>query len=127
MKRSMMQVYVQGSGQAVPFYQRAFGAPLISSYPNPDGTFYHAELDIQGEVLAVSERASMYALPGETDTGNVMQFCLEYGQGQEAALRQAYEVLREGARVLMPLAPCEYSPLMADLIDKYGVRWCLFV
>lgn len=25
------------------------------------------------------------------------------------------------------LAPCEFSSLMADFIDKYGIRWCLFV
>lgn len=25
------------------------------------------------------------------------------------------------------LGPCDFSPLFADFIDKYGVRWCLFV
>jgi len=60
-------------------------------------------------------------------TGNVMQFCLHYGDGNEEKVRKAYEVLKNDAKILMPLAPCEFSPLMTDLIDKYGIRWCLFV
>ncbi|HBE85720.1 MAG TPA: hypothetical protein DDW53_10305 [Lachnoclostridium sp.] len=83
MKRSMMQAYVTRSDEAVALYQKAFDAALISSYPNSDGTYYHAELDIQGEILAVAEINSE--------------------------------------------APCQFSPLMTDFIDKYGIRWCLFV
>ncbi len=109
-------------------YQKAFDATLISSYPNTDGTFYHAELDIQGEILAVSERNSEYAIIGdETITGNAMQFCLHYGEGNEDMVRKAYDTLKTDAKILMPLAPCEFSSLMTDLIDKYGIRWCLFI
>ena len=128
MKRTMMQVYVKGSDEAVPFYQRAFDAELISSYQNGDGTYYHSELAFEGQVLAVAERNSAYAIGGEEAvTGNVMQFCLDYGEGGEERVTRAYDTLREGATLLIPLGPCEYSPLMADLIDRYGVRWCLFV
>ena len=128
MKRSLMQAYVKRSDEAVPFYQKAFDAQLVSSYPNSDDTFFHAELDIQGQILAVAERDSEYAIKGdEIITGNIMQFCLEYGEGNEEMIKKAYEVLKIGAKILMPLAPCEYSALMADLIDKYGIRWCLFV
>jgi len=75
MKRSMMQAYDTRSDEAVALYQKAFDAALISSYPNSDGTFFHAELDIQGEILAVAERNSEYAIIcEETVTGNVMQF-----------------------------------------------------
>jgi len=123
----MMQVYVTRSGEAVAFYQKAFDAALISSYLNSDGTFYHAELDIQGEILAVAERSSDSVIDEGAVTGNVMQFCLHYGEGNEALVEKAYETLRINAKILVPLAPCDFSPLMADLIDQYGVRWCLFV
>ncbi|MEG0853979.1 MAG: VOC family protein [Angelakisella sp.] len=128
MKRSLMQAYVTRSDEAVAFYQKAFNAPLVSSYPNSDGTFFHAELDIEGQILAVAECNSMYAIKGEqVVTGNSMQFCLEYGEGNEDLVRQAYEILKTDAEIILPLAPCEFSPLMVDLIDKYGIRWCLFV
>ena len=128
LKRSMMQAYVTKSDEAVALYQKAFDAVLISSYPNEDGTFMHSELDIDGEILAVSERNSEYAIIGEENiTGNVMQFCLDYGEGNEEKVQKAYEVLKIDAKILIPLAPCDYSPLMTDLIDKYGIRWCLFI
>jgi len=123
----MMQAYVIRSDEAVALYQKAFNADLIRSYQNEDGIFFHSELDIQGEILAVAERNLEYSIEGEPVTGNVMQFCLEYGEGNENMVRKAYDALKADAKILMPLAPCEYSSLMADLIDKYGIRWCLFV
>ncbi len=127
MKRSLMQIYVTGSADAVVFYQKAFVAPLVASYKNKEGTFMHAELDINGQILALSERNSEYAIIGETVTGNTMQFCFEYGEGNEELLKNTYEVLKKDAKILMPLAPCDYSALMTDLIDQYGIRWCLFL
>ena len=128
MKRSMMQAYVTKSDEAVALYQKAFNAKLISSYLNEDGTFYHAELDIDGEILAISEKNSPYAIAKENDiTGNIMQFCLHYGEGNEEKVKNAYEVLKIDANILIPLAPTDYSLLMTDLIDKYGIRWCIFV
>ena len=124
----MMQTYVKGSDKAVELYQKAFGAQLVSSYPNPDGTFYHAEIDIYGQILAVTE--SSCAGYGKDDgriTGNTMQFCLHFGHGKEDLVQKAFDVLKDGAEILYPLSPCEFSPLMADFIDKFGIRWCLFV
>jgi PhnB protein len=119
----MMQTYVKGSDKAVEFYQKAFDAKLVSSYQNDDGTFYHAELDVYGQILAVAE-----ANPNEeVITGNTMQFCLHFEPDYEDKVRKAYEVLKEGATINYPLSPCDYSPLMVDLIDKFGIRWCLFV
>lgn len=124
MKRSMMQVYVKGSREAVELYLKAFGATLGYHVTSPDGTFYHSELDICGQVLAVSEANDGME---ERVTGNTMQFCLHYGEGNENLVKQAYEVLQEGSKLLFPLGPCEFSPLCADFIDRFGVRWCLFV
>jgi Uncharacterized protein conserved in bacteria len=128
MKRSMLQVYVKDSANALLFYQKAFDATVLCSYPDADGKLMHSELDIHGQVLAVSERTSENAVKSdETITGNIMQFCLHFGEGSEETVIKAYEILKVEAKVIYPLAPCEYSPLMTDLIDKYGVRWCLFV
>ncbi|WP_242661330.1 VOC family protein [Alkaliphilus metalliredigens] len=55
-----------------------------------------------------------------------MQFCLDYGEGNEGMVRKAYEALKTDDKIIIPLALREYSPLMVDLIDKYGIRWCLF-
>ena len=122
MYRSMLQTYVKGSDKAVALYQKAFDAELVASYPHADGTFMHAELNVYGQILAISEAPeNEERIPGTT-----MQFCLHFGQGKEAPVQKAYDVLKEGAKILYPLGPCEFSALMVDLIDQYGVRWCIF-
>lgn len=123
MRRSMLQIYVSGSDKALAHYQRAFDAELLAFYPHPDATLLHAELNVYGQILAISE-----ADQGEARvTGTTMQFCLHFGEENEARLHRAYDVLKEGAVLVHPLGPCPFSPLMADLIDAYGVRWCIFV
>lgn len=128
MRRSMMQAYVKRSDLAVALYQKAFGAELVSGYPNEDGTYYHSELDVYGQILAVAEAGGMY--PGRQEngiSGDTMQFCLHFEEGEEDKLRRAYDALKEGAEILYPLGPCPFSRLMADLIDPFGVRWCLLL
>lgn len=121
--RSMMQVYVKGSDKAVELYQKAFNAELGANYPHADGTFMHAELNVYGQILAISEADKNE----ERNTGNVMQFCLHFGDGKEDLVQKAYDVLKDGAEIIGPLGPCEFSSLMVALIDKYGVYWCIFV
>jgi len=119
----MMQIYVRGSDRAVELYQKAFDAELVASYPHSDGTFMHAELNVYGQILAVSE-----ALKDEEKiTGTTMQFCLHFGEGKEDLVLKAYNILKNGAKILYPLSTCDFSELMVDLIDIYGVRWCIFV
>jgi len=122
MRRSLMQAYVKESGKAVEFYRMAFDAELISSVPNPDGTYYHAELDIFGQILALSESINDKSIPG-----NTMQFCLHLGEDQEPLLLQIYEALKDGAEILTPLGPCPYSKLLFILIDRFGINWCIFL
>ncbi len=121
MLRSMLQTYVKDSVSAVAFYQRAFDAKLLCAFPHEDGTYLHCELDVWGQVLAVSE------LQGDANPGNTMQFCLHLGEGHEETVKAAYAVLREGAAVDFEIGPCDFSPCMFSLVDRYQVRWCVFV
>ena len=121
MKRSMMQVYVKGSLEAIALYQKAFDAELVVGYLNDDGTYMHAELDIYGNIVAISESTEAAI------TGNTMQFCFHYGVGNDGLVQRAYEHLRQQGVINYELGECSYSPLMTDLTDKFGVRWCLFV
>jgi len=121
MLRSMMQVYVKGSREALQCYQQAFQGEILCTYPGENGGYYHAELNAHGQILAVSE------LTEECRPGNTMQFCFHMGPGQEAAVETAYQALKPGATLLVPLGPCDYSPSMFSLIDRFGVCWCVFV
>jgi len=123
MYRSMMQVYVKKSGEALEFYQKAFDAKILGRYPNADGTLAHSELDIYGQIFAVTELSE-----NETVTGNTMQFCLDFGEGGEEIVKRIYEFLKEGAKKFdCSIGPCEWSPCMFSLVDQFGVHWCIFV
>ncbi|MHB8063266.1 MAG: VOC family protein [Ruminiclostridium sp.] len=78
MLRSMMQVYVKGSAEAVQLYQKAFDATLVSEYKNDDGSYMHAEIDVFGQILALSESREEKSI-----TGNTMQFCLHFGEANK--------------------------------------------
>jgi len=116
----MMQVYVKGSVEAVQLYQRAFDAKLISEHKNEDGSYLHAELDIFGQVLALSELREEKNI-----TGNTMQFCLQFNEADKIIIEKAFMVLEKDAQILFPLGPCFFSSYMAGFIDKFGVNWCL--
>ncbi|MHB0874494.1 MAG: VOC family protein [Anaerolineae bacterium] len=121
MRRTLMQIYVKGSDEAVKFYQSAFDAPLVAAYRNDDGTYMHAELDVYGQVLAVSEEDNNRKI------GNGMQFCLHFDNDEKDKVTKAYDILAEDAlEIREPLGPCSYSPHMASLIDRFGVFWCIF-
>ena len=126
MHRSMLQVYVKNSTQAVTFYQNAFNAKLLCNHQNEDGTVAHAELTICGQTFAVCE-----ARESDVHSGNTMQFCLHFGKGKEAVVKKAYDVLREECMQLTaPITgpgECPWSPCLFSLIDKFGVNWCVFV
>ena len=116
MERSMLQVFVKNSAQALEFYQKAFDAKILYSSPDSNGNLMHSELDVYGQIMAVSELADEAAV-----TGNTMMFCMHMGAGQETVVQKIYDVLKEDAKIVSPPAPCDYSPLEFVLTDKYGV------
>ena len=121
MLRSLMQVYVKGSVEAVKLYKEAFNAEILGVYLDDNGGYMHSELDVYDQILAVSE------LNDELETGNTMQFCFHFGEDGEQHVRQAYDMLKEGAIIKNPIGPCDYSLCMFSLIDKFGVYWCIFI
>ena len=121
MLRSMVQVYVKNSGRAVAFYQNVFGAKTHCLHLNADGTVLHAELDVFGMTLAVSESIEL-----EPATGNTLQICLHFGAEKEETARRVIEQLGEGGRFTFR-GSTGWSPLMAGIVDPFGVWWCVYV
>lgn len=121
MSGSMMQVFVKGSTEAVELYRKAFDAELLCAFPDDSGGYMHSELNVFGQILAVSE------ITEDVIVGNNMMFCFDFGPGYEEKVRKAYDVLKEEAKSYTPIGECEYSTCQFTLIDKFGIYWCLFV
>ena len=122
--RMVFMAYLTGSIEAVDFYCKAFNTEAHCFKSRDDDDFYaHAEIVVNDQtVLALSEK-SYY----DTDftNGNNMQFWLTFDD--EQSLNEAYDVLKEKAEIHYPLGSCEWSRAMADLTDKFGIRWLLNV
>ena len=128
MFRSILQIYVKGSDEAFEFYKKAFDAKIGFQDIDENGIVIHRELDVCGQAIAVGEANDTTPAGGDRRiTGNTMQFCIQFGEGQEEKVRKAYETLLEGSKIITPFGELFFSSCGVELIDKYGVWWCLFV
>ena len=119
--RSMLQLYLTNCDEAMQFYQKAFDGKMLCDYRNDDNSVAHAEMEVFGQAIAFSEWNKHKSL------SMTMEYCFQFEKGQEAAIHKAYKVLRDGAMVWSALEePCHYADCQFELIDKYGVFWCLF-
>ena len=121
--RMVFMAYLSSSIEAVDFYCKAFNAASKNCFKaSDDDDFYaHAEIVINSQtVLAISD-ISHYSTNFIRE--NNMQFWLTFDD--EKSLDAAYNVLKQKAQIHYPLAPCEWCSKMADLTDKFGIRWLL--
>ena len=124
------QVYIKGSAEAVELYMKAFGAELGYNVRNDDGSYYHAELSMDGRpMLAVSEAKSDIGIADKSkytpECYPPMQFGVTLSGERDVAM--AYDILKEGANILLPLGKLPWSDCCASLVDKFGVCWYLSV
>lgn len=120
-------LYVNNSVEAARTYCDAFNMTIGYHVFNEDGTYLHAEIEKAGQCgFAVSEShdvaaaAAMIAAQQPT-----MSLGLNLDNDDE--LRHAFEILSQGGHVIRELGELPWSPLSADLVDRFGVCWYLFV
>ena len=122
MSRSAFHICVKESVKAFEFYQKVFDAKLLCRYDNSDGTIYHSEIEAYGQIMMIAQ-----LIEEDTVAGNNMMFVLQFEQGSETIVRKIYDLLKDEAKIICPLCSCDYSHLQTDLIDKFGVHWCILV
>jgi len=112
-------IYVKNSPAAIALYKAAFGLEMGYHVLNGDGTYFHAELEKNGEAFCSVVEA-------EQDT-RVLRHPIELGVGFEGReeLEKAFTLLAEGGRVEMEIGELPWSPCAAIVIDRFGVRWFL--
>ena len=121
MAESIFHLSLNNPEEAMQFYVKAFDAKIMGVDRNSeDGSFIHAEMDIFGQRFAFMGHES------EAVTGNTMFIFFRFKNvGEEALVKKAYKVLKEGAQPHEPFGSCFWSSCSFGLIDKYGVHWCI--
>lgn len=120
-------LYLRNSCEAVNFYITAFKMSLGYNVKNPDGSYLHAELLRDGNsIFAVSESPDEgflnLMLNAQCPT---MSYGINFDNDEE--LKFAYSMLCNGGHVLKPLGPLPWTPAAADVVDKFGVYWYIYV
>lgn len=111
-------LYVKNSAEAVELYQKVFGLELGYHVKNPDGSYFHSELYKNGECfLSVVEASRNNA--GES----LVQLGYEFDSPEEVHL--AYDMLKEGGTIDMPVGELPWSPCAGSVIDRFGIWWYL--
>jgi uncharacterized glyoxalase superfamily protein PhnB len=120
-------LYVQKSAEAVLYYCDAFNMTLGYNAKNDDGTFLHAEIEKDGDsIFAVSE-SKEETIRNAMLSSSLPTMSMGVNLNSNEELEHAFEVLAKGGHVLRPLGELPWSPCSADVVDKYGVCWYIYV
>jgi uncharacterized glyoxalase superfamily protein PhnB len=120
-------LYVKNSKAAAAFYCDAFDMTIGYNAEHDDGTFLHAELERGGCcIFAVSESADE-AIRDDLISASQPTTSLGVNLDSDEELARAFAILEKGGHVIRPIGSLPWSPCSADVVDKFGVCWYLFV
>jgi len=113
---------VDGAGEAIEFYKRAFGAKERNRMPGPEGTIAHAELEIGNSVVMLSDPFPQAAVRTPRELGGTSVGIFVYVEDVDAVFEQA---VQEGATVTTALEDMFWGDRFGTLTDPYGHSWSL--
>lgn len=119
-------IFVSNADAAIAFYQRAFGADLLTRHPAPDGKrVMHAALLINGAVLMLCDDFPEYR-GGKTSTpealgGSPVVLHLQVKEA-DPFFNRAVEA---GAKVAMPLSDQFWGDRYGQITDPFGHTWSI--
>ncbi|MCF7786566.1 MAG: VOC family protein [Prosthecobacter sp.] len=115
-------ITVQDAAKAIAFYQEAFGATerfrLVDASTGKVG---HAELNLQGGLLMLSDENPAWNKSPQTLGGTPVKFCLMVENADAAVAKAA----AAGATVIMPAADMFYGFRTGSVSDPFGHLWLL--
>ncbi|MCL2407834.1 MAG: hypothetical protein FWC95_07895 [Defluviitaleaceae bacterium] len=124
LKRTMIQLYIEKCDEAIKFYQEAFNGKMRCDHRNDDGSVAHAEMEVFGQIIAFSQRN------WNENKSKAVQLCFHFEKGQIDIGRRAYDTLRNDAfEIYSDFSTADtgyWDEWQFEIVDKYGIFWCLF-
>jgi PhnB protein len=111
---------VKGAAAAIEFYKKAFGAKEIMRIPGPDGCIGHAEIEIGGSRIMLSDEYPPLDFRGPTSLGGSSVHVMLYVPDVDATAKRA---LGAGARLVRPVEDKFYGDRTGTLEDPFGHVW----
>ena len=117
---------VKGGREAIAFYQRAFGAELLSQEMDDDGRrVAHAALDVFGTMIMLSDEFPEYDLDSKSPrTVGATTVTLNVGFDDPAEVDAAMaKAVAAGCTVTMPVMDTDWGMRYGRLKDPFGHAW----
>lgn len=109
--------------EAIDTYVKAFDAKVVIVMPDSgnEKLIAHAEIMIHDQLLMLND------FGGFDDSSNSAGYQLALRYENVKDLKASYAVLEEGSTTIFPMQSTDYSPCVVRFIDKFDVRWALWI
>jgi PhnB protein len=111
---------VKGAARAIDFYKRAFGAIEKGRLTMPSGEIGHAEIEIGGSTIMLSDEFPEYGSMSPDRLGGSPIKLHLYVDDVDAFAERA---VAEGAKITRPIADQFYGDRSGYLADPFGYTW----
>lgn len=119
-KQVFAYLRVRGAARAIAFYAQAFEAKEKFRLTEPSGRIGHAELDLGGTTLMLSDEYPECGIIGpESVGGTTFAIHLHVDDADETIARAA----SAGAKVVRPASDAFYGERSGTLRDPFGHEW----
>lgn len=113
---------VERCAEAIEFYRRAFGARELMRLTEPSGRIGHAEIEVGGATIMLSDEYPECGIRGPLSLGGTSFSIHLHVDNADAMMRQAVEA---GATVIREPADHFYGERSGLLRDPFGHEWLL--
>ncbi len=111
---------VKNGEEAIEFYKKVFGAREKFRLTEPNGRIGHAELELGGSVLMLSEEFPDFGITAPSGEGGTsMSIHLHVDNADEVVKRAA----EAGAAIIMEPTDHFYGERSGTIRDPFGHRW----
>lgn len=111
---------IEGAGEAIEFYKKAFGAKELFRFPGPEGTVGHAEIKIGDSPIMLADAFPAMGYKGPKSLGGSPVSLMIYVENVDTIFNQAVQA---GATVKEAVSDKFYGDRIGSLIDPFGHVW----
>jgi PhnB protein len=113
---------VDDAAEAIDYYTKAFGAKERVRMDAPEGKIGHAELEIGGALVMLSDPFPQASTRSPKELGGTSVSIFMYVEDVDAVVKQAVDA---GATITMEVADQFWGDRMGSVTDPFGHSWSI--
>ena len=113
-------LFIDGVSAAIDFYCSVLGARERMRMPGPDGSVFHAELEVGDSMIMLGEQNPDMDVRGPRAIGGTPMMLHVYVEDADRVFEQA---IGAGAKALRPVEDQFYGDRSGRFEDPFGHRW----